>query len=92
MQDVFEVQDIKVRWNDQRCWIDHIRWDLGGHFFIVGHDMDDEEDHDTFSSDTFFFWKCKALCWQQGQLENSVCCFLMQPVVYHKDEVSSFPH
>ena len=45
---------------------------LGWSFFIVSHDMDDEEDHDTlFLSDTFFFLNCKALCWQQEQLENS---------------------
>lgn len=89
MQDVFEVQDIKVRWNDQRCWIDHIRWDLGGHFLLLVMTwMMRRITTLFFFRHIFFFWKCKALCWQQGQLENSVCCFLMQPVVYHKDEVS----
>lgn len=51
---------------------------LGWSFLIVGHGMDDEED---LFVRHIFFLDCKAFCWQQGQLENSIC-------VYHKDEVS----
>ena len=87
MQDVFEVQDIKVRWNDQRCWIDHIRWDLGGHFLLLVMTWMMRRITTLVFFRYVFVLNCKALCWQQGQLENSVCCLLMQPV-YHKDEVS----
>ena len=56
---------------------------LGWSFCIVGHDMDDEQDHDTCFSQTLFSLNCKALCWAATLQNDHLQILVIEEILHH---------